>query len=365
MDANVANIWIGDILAIDTRSACETATHLWTDLVGSCVDAIGKVTTHATQGACDTAGNTWVEAGTVRVDGGQNVAITSGVRTDMTAQDLAIDAATTTFTSDSFDVTTTSSIDLGVGPTADPADRTARMSIGAGAGTCRGADASTSGDCSVGGGTWTEGVVIEADDSVTLEGGEVEIKSTNGDLEFTGGTGLSLTTVDGPIDISSHQTSSTIGTVIAQVGTGGVNDATVGGYYTGTADGDIEIEISGTGGNADSFRWRFVENSVPGAYSADISITAGQDMPVVDGVTVTFAQNVGHGGSEIWTVGVTAGVGADTTIEGTTVSMTASAGNLALSADNVAEISAREVEITGQDGATITSTHGDIHLCGG
>ena len=30
MDANAANIWIGDILAIDTRSACEEAMHLWT-----------------------------------------------------------------------------------------------------------------------------------------------------------------------------------------------------------------------------------------------------------------------------------------------------------------------------------------------
>lgn len=164
-----------------------------------------------------------------------------------------------------------------------------------------------------------------------------------------GGSGISMTTRDGPIHISSVQSSSTIGAVNAS--TGGLNDLALTGYYTGTADGTLYVQIAAVTGSADTFTWRFVPRGVSPAsvaLSPPAAITAGHAVYLSDGVSAVFNHNTGHTGTEQWFAVITAGVSAPTTIVGSTVNATALAGDLNISAANQAIITAGVVSIEGE-----------------
>lgn len=83
----------------------------------------------------------------------------------------------------------------------------------------------------------------------------------------------------------------------------GLDDATSGGTFTGTADERYEILIDATG-TPDTFKWRKVCKTVGSAvcsYTSGVSITGGAQT-LSEGVTVTFAATTGHTLSDKWEI---------------------------------------------------------------
>jgi uncharacterized protein (DUF2345 family) len=288
----------------------------------------------------------------VRVVGTTDIQLGAGQDITVDAQNLNVDAGTATFTTGSFGVTAGETVDMNVD------SGTARVQLDAG--TCTDDTGAVvqldQADCTSPH-TWTEGVQISSTADVNLQGGDVDITATTGTLELSGAAGITMRSSNGPIDISSHETSSTIGaTMYNSAGT--LNDAVFGGYYTGTTNGDLVVRISDANPVANAFQWSFGG----GVFSSDVTITAGVPMLLTDGVSVTFDHNVGHDGAETWTTSLTHGVGAPTTVAGTSVTLEARAGNLVASAANVAQVTADQVAVSAQQDVTVTSSAGDISL---
>jgi hypothetical protein len=106
-----------------------------------------------------------------------------------------------------------------------------------------------------------------------------------------------LNGVDRPHVITSNETLlKKINTIQMTIGTG-LDDATEGGTFTGTADATYEVEIDSMAPPPDSFKWR----KDGGAYTELVSIT-GSAQTLSDGVTITFAATTGHDLGDEWTI---------------------------------------------------------------
>jgi len=79
----------------------------------------------------------------------------------------------------------------------------------------------------------------------------------------------------------------------------GLNDATFGGTWAGTAPATYEIEIT-TAGAPDVFKWRkTINGGTPGSYTTGVNVT-GAAQALSSGVTVTFAATTGHTVGNVW-----------------------------------------------------------------
>lgn len=85
---------------------------------------------------------------------------------------------------------------------------------------------------------------------------------------------------------------------------GGLNDATSGGTYTGSAAAAYYITVQNVG-TTDTFKWR----KDSGTETANVSMTGGAQT-LSDGVTVTFAAITGHTAGNSWTITTVMGLGA-------------------------------------------------------
>lgn len=87
----------------------------------------------------------------------------------------------------------------------------------------------------------------------------------------------------------------------------GLDDATSGGTYSGSEDAAFEVVIDDDASTPESFKWRKVIGGVAGAWTEGVDITTSAQT-LEEGVTITFAANVGHTNTESWTILVMADV---------------------------------------------------------
>lgn len=79
----------------------------------------------------------------------------------------------------------------------------------------------------------------------------------------------------------------------------GLDDATFGGTWAGTAPATYEVEIT-SAGTPDVFKWRkTVNGGTPGSYTTGVNIT-GAAQTLSTGVTVTFGATTGHTAGNSW-----------------------------------------------------------------
>jgi len=99
------------------------------------------------------------------------------------------------------------------------------------------------------------------------------------------------------------EASSLIGTPTF-VGSGPLDDMTTSGTYTGGADRKYKIEIdsTGTGSTADTFRWSDVNGDT---WNATGVLITGSDQTLNDGVVITFDHINSHAQNDYWTFDVT------------------------------------------------------------
>lgn len=80
----------------------------------------------------------------------------------------------------------------------------------------------------------------------------------------------------------------------------GLNDATSGGTYTGSATATYIAIVDSSAASPDTFKW----NKNGGSYTTGVSMSAGAHT-LSDGVTITFAATDGHTLNDQWTITVT------------------------------------------------------------
>lgn len=82
----------------------------------------------------------------------------------------------------------------------------------------------------------------------------------------------------------------------------GINDAIFTGSYTGTSAGSVfEVQIDDATSSPNTFKWR----KDGGAYTTGVAILgAAAAQPLIEGISITFGQNIDHTLADTWTVEV-------------------------------------------------------------
>jgi hypothetical protein len=158
----------------------------------------------------------------------------------------------------------------------------------------------------VGIGTTTPGARVEADTGSASTVGAI-VKGYSGQtadlLQVQGSTGTVRAKFDNNANLTIG-TASSIGT-LSFTGTG-LNDATLGGTYSGAFNQTLRIQITSTG-TPDQFSWSI--DGTTNWVQSGINITSGAIALNYTGVTVTFGATTGHTLGNYWQATLTAPVG--------------------------------------------------------